>query len=81
MTREWMPKGPDGIALERSEVPDYIRDVAGELAQLARQHKLVELACFLEMAAIMADDHSEGAGPARATTRTTPSSPRSRRRS
>jgi citrate lyase beta subunit len=81
MTREWTPKGPDGIALQRSEVPDYIRDIAAELARLARQHKLPELACFLETAAMVADDHSDDEGPATASTRTSASRLGSRRRS
>lgn len=81
MTRGWMPNGPDGIALEPGEVPDYIRDVAVELARLARQHRLLELACFLEMAALAADDHSADAEAAGASTRTTASRAGVRRRS
>lgn len=65
MTREWTPKRRDGTPLEPREVPGYIRDIAGALADLATQHNLRELACFLDTAAAMADDE---AGPDEATT-------------
>ena len=58
MARKQTAEALTATTLERYQVAAYIAEMVTDLARFATEQELSNLACFLEMAAIEADDQS-----------------------